>query len=204
MNSSLVDAHVWVFDNDNTLYSDQNGCLQKAVMQKIHEYIARYYSTSIEDAIVVRQNLLKRHQARSTVVAFYREGTFDINQFIEETYLAVSIDDFDLKRTEPLFDLLQKIEGEKWVITNSPSCFARSILAKLGYAKTFDHVLGIQELGFNEKPEQSAYKALQPYLSVGKRVVFIDDTLENLVTAIEIGCTGIFWDRELQTMRRIP
>lgn len=203
MNISSINAHVWVFDNDNTLYSDPNGCLQNAVMHKIHEYIARYYSISKEEAIALRKTLLNRYQARSTVVALHREGTCDIDQFIKETYLAVSIDDFDLRRTESLFDLLQQIKGEKWVITNSPSAFAYSILAKLGYAKTFDRVLGIQELGFNEKPEPNAYASLIPFLSVGKQVVLIDDAMENLIAAINIGCVGVLWDRALQTTRRI-
>jgi putative hydrolase of the HAD superfamily len=191
-----------VCDNDGTLYACERS-LEKEVTGRMIDFIARDRGVCREQAVVLRQGLLRRYRANSTVVALQREGRVDIERLIEETYLAVPLCDFGLTRSEPLFDLLACAPGQKLVLTNGPEKFARSILAFLGRADLFERILGIEQMGFVEKPDPRAFQVLQPYLAAGKRVVLIDDSAANLVAVEQMGCTGILWDRTNQEMRRL-
>ena len=90
------------------------------------------------------------------------------------------------------------------MLSNNPSAFANLILEALGVRDLFSCIYGPQELNFVQKPARNAFAALKPFLSDGKRVVFIDDELENIKVAKDIGCvTVLVGDKHSAADRRI-
>ena len=77
-------------------------------------------------------------------------------------------------------------------MTNNPSQFAELILKSLGIRDLFSRIIGMQEMNYIQKPDIGAFKILEPFLKNGKKIIFIDDELDNIKTAKEIGCTTIF------------
>jgi phosphoglycolate phosphatase-like HAD superfamily hydrolase len=77
------------------------------------------------------------------------------------------------------------------VLSNNPSEFVDLILESLGIKSLFSAVFGMKELNFFQKPDKRAFKILENYLQQGKRIVFIDDELNNILAAKAIGCTTV-------------
>lgn len=202
MNLIDVEAEVWACDSDNTIYTCAVS-LEIACVEKLIDLIAREYGISREEAVNLRNELRRRYNARSTIVALHREGNFDIERVINEAYLSLPLHEFGVVRSEPVFRLLADVTGEKVVFTNGPARFARAILEFLGSTELFDRIIGIQEMNFFEKPDHAAFDVFQPYLTEGKRVVLIDDDADNITAAEELGIVGILWDQQSQELRRV-
>lgn len=187
-----IHADVWVLDNDGTLYNCPRK-LEEAVTTKMIEFIAQQRAISIEQATTIREQLLREFSTKLTTVALALEGKTDIDRFVEETYLAVPLDDFGLRPSAPLLDWLSGESGKKIVHTNAPAAFARRVLRFLHQDDSADEIIGIQEAGFIEKPKKGSLAFLEPWLKAGLHIVVIDDKRENVDAAIAHGCTGVVW-----------
>jgi HAD superfamily hydrolase (TIGR01509 family) len=86
------------------------------------------------------------------------------------------------------------------LLTNASSPFIRSILKRADIEKLFDCIVVSSECGF-AKPDESIYRFLLNSLSMrASDVLFIDDTLENILAARRLGMIGIHFQsaRELE------
>lgn len=181
-----IRADLWVFDNDGTLYINVQG-IQSAVERLMVEFLEREYDLSHREAARLRQRLLGKHNTRYTAMAVKREG-LDVGRFIQDTYLSVDPEDHGIQRCPALYRLISSLNGEKIVLTNNPSSFARRILCALGVGSLFSDVLGMEETGFVQKPDREAFAVLEEPLEIGKSVVVVDDSLDNVQTAKRMGC----------------
>ena len=187
-----TNADVWVLDFDGTLYTTAKN-FQAAGVKLIVDFIRREYALTEDAAVTLRTQLLQKHRTRTALVALQEEGV-DVERYIRETYLALPLEQFGLARNHQLFEVITKAVGEKLVMTNSPSAFARSILSHLDCLDVFSNIYGIQEMNFVEKPNPAAFSVLTPHLGPGKRAVFIDDEPQNVETAQRLGYIGVHWE----------
>jgi len=181
-----IRADLWVFDSDGTLYTNTAG-IQHAIEKLMIEFVCRFYGVCYRDAELLRKALLEKHKTKYTALALRQEG-IDISQFIRETYLAVSPEDYGINSSGTLLHTLSKLGGEKQVLTNNPSGFARLILRALGIEHLFSGIVGMEELGFVLKPSPQAFSRLKLPLDRGMFVVVVDDSPENLHVAHSMGC----------------
>lgn len=184
-----IEGDVWVFDNDGTLYQDRKG-LESAVVILMNQYIAKLYGIDLVATHQKRKALLEKHKTKYTLIALKNEGV-DENHFILHTYLAIRPEQYGIVKNHRLRDVLTLLKGEKIVLSNNPSAFADLILKALGIRDLFSCIYGPQELSFTQKPMREAFVILNPFLNTNKKVVFIDDELENVNIAKNIGCTTV-------------
>ena len=168
-------ADVWVFDNDGTLYQNTRD-IESAVVLLMNEYLAQLYGIEIHVASQKRKELLGKHKTKYTLVAMRKEGV-DEEDFIRKTYLAVDPKDYGIGFNQRLRDVISSLAGERIVLTNNPSAFARRILDALGIQNLFSCVYGIQELWFFQKPARESFVILEGFLRDRKRVVLLDDEI---------------------------
>lgn len=188
-NLKKIKADLWIFDNDGTLYPSPKN-LELSVVALMNSYIAEFYGIRKENAPKKRRDILKRHGTKYTLVALKNEGV-DENHFIQNTYLAIKPGEYGITQNLKLRKLISSLEGEKIVITNNPSQFAKLILESLGIIDLFSGIIGMKELNYIQKPDARAFGVLQTFLKDGKKIIFIDDELDNIKEAKKIGCTTI-------------
>lgn len=188
-NLKEIKADLWVFDNDGTLYPNPKD-LELSVVALMNSYIAEFYGIRKEDAPKKRHDILKKHGTKYTLVALKNEGV-DENHFIQSTYLAIKPGEYGITQNLKLRKLISSLEGEKIVMTNNPSQFAELILKSLGIRDLFSGIIGMKELNYIQKPNTRAFEILQIFLKNGKKVIFIDDELDNIKIAKQIGCKTI-------------
>jgi putative hydrolase of the HAD superfamily len=180
---------LWIFDNDGTLYPEPKR-IESAFIKMAVRFIANYYNITETEAEIKRKELLKKHKTKYTLIALKEEGA-DVDYFIKETYLSLDPNDFGINRNEALYQTLDSLDGEKIVLSNNPSEFVNLILKCLGIRNFFFRIIGMRELNFVQKPKREAFALLESYLKMGKEIIFVDDELNNVTVAKEIGCTTI-------------
>ncbi len=184
-----IKPDLWVFDNDGTLYANPKD-VELSFVALTTKYIAKLYGIRENEVPAKRKKLLKKHNTKYTLVALKNDGV-DENDFINNTYLAINPKKHGIIPNYRLRKLILSLNGEKIVMTNNPSRFAKLILKSLGIRNLFSKIIGMQEMGYIQKPDIKAFKILEPFLKNGKRIIFIDDELDNIKTAKRIGCTTI-------------
>lgn len=182
-------ADLWVFDNDGTLYSNPK-VIEKAILALMIGFIERSYRISAVEAVKRRDELLKKHSTKYTLIALRNEG-FDEKRFIQETYLSIKPGELGIRKSSKLRNLILSLGGEKVILTNNPSEFAHLILRHLGIDDLFSAIYGMREMGFVQKPALDAFAVLRPFIKQNKKVVFIDDEPENIFSAKILGCSTV-------------
>ncbi len=187
---NFIRADLWVFDNDGTLYSNPND-LDLAVGELMIQYVSSYYCVNFEEAREKRKQLLQKHNTRYTLIALKNEGINE-DDFIQKSYLSIKPENYGIRHSQKLKYLIGSLDGEKIILTNNPSEFANLILESLGVKHLFSQVIGMREMGYIQKPHLEAYNILKSSFDLGKKVVFIDDEFENIISAKEAGCCTVY------------
>lgn len=173
------DTGLWVFDNDGTLYKTVTP-IRTAVEAKMNAFIALHFGISTPEAIAKRQGLLEKHGKEYTLIALRDEEGVDPDLFVSETYLAVDPRDCCILPNPTLRIMLEELRGEKVVLTNNPSLFARGILATVGILEVFTTVYGMAEIGYVSKPHADAFSMVSTALAEHRPVVVVDDSVANV------------------------
>ncbi len=182
----ILNADVWAFDNDGTLY-DTHLEVENAIKNLMIQYIATHYGICEKSAIKKRCALLKKYNTKYTLIALKKDGVCE-DDFIQKTYLSIQPSDFGIYPSVHLKELLSSLSGDKIVLTNNPSEFAKLILSALEIENFFSQIIGMREMNYAQKPAVEAFQFLIDQLNKGKRVALIDDCKENIDVAQRIGC----------------
>ncbi len=181
-----IPADLWVFDCDGTLYTNTQE-IKSAVENLMVAFIKKEYNIGFREAKALREALLRKYDTRYTAIALRNEG-IDVSRFIQSTYLSVSPEDYGIRESKPLYELISSLKGDKIILTNNPSNFARRILKTLGVLSLFSNIFGMEELNFMIKPAPEAFNPLKEKLGKGKLVVVVEDNSENAQMAKKMGC----------------
>ena len=180
---------VWVFDNDGTLYKLPEG-FEQAITRKMIDVIAKLYSAKPEEIMARRQELFQKYKIRSTLLVFCYEGIIqeqEINDFIQRTYLSVDPRSFGITTDLRLRRILKRLGTNLFVHTNNPSAFADSILYCLGIRDLFSEIYGMFENGKFQKPDVQAFGKLLCDVKNYNTRWYIDNEVQNLITAQKLG-----------------
>jgi len=185
-----LEVDVWAFDNDGTLYSNTKD-LEHSINALMDQYIARLYNLNEQEGYKKRKELLNKHNTKYTLTALRKEGIDNQDHFIQNTYLAIDPKQYGIMPNAQLRESLQRLRGEKIVLTNNPSEFAELIMRALGIRDLFSRIYGMRELSFTQKPREEAFAVLESLLKKDKKVIFFDDNIKNIQTAKDIGCITV-------------
>ena len=176
-----------LFDLDNTLYPATSGVMT-GVDGRISAYVQKLLGLNEAEARVIQKRyygdygttlggLLQHHQVDAEDYLHY------VHDFALETLLAA---DAELDR------LLGDLPATKAVFTNSPTEYARRVLAALGIEQHFTHIFDVRFAEFKPKPDPLVYQRVIDALGADARAsILVEDTPKNLPPARALGMTTI-------------
>ena len=182
-----VDADVWVFDLDNTLYPrDCNLFAQIDV--KMKAFISELLNVDVEEAHRIQKQYFRTY---GTTL----RGLMENHGLAPEEFLDY-VHDIDVSPVPPnpaLDDVLHRIDGRKVIFTNGSVTHAENVLGRLGITHHFDGIFDIIAADYVPKPERSAYEVFVREHNVDPtRAVMLEDIARNLKPAHAMGMTTVW------------
>ncbi len=166
-------------------------------------YVSRVLKLNEQQASTMRRQLWLKYGA--TLTGLVRLYGVDPHDFLRQTH---RFDDLSawVKPKVQLANWVNRLPGQKIILTNAPGFYAKQVLHAAGLHRCFDALVSIESMQFvgnwTPKPSQSMYRRLKARLKWGNRKVsLIEDTPENLHTTRRLGIQGV-WVREMAFSRR--
>lgn len=177
---------LWVFDNDGTLYDDF-GASEK-FMKIFFQYTSQLLNIPIDEVPNEIVRLKEKWGTEFSIFALMKEYNINFSETVRNTYLKIRLDECNITTPDIIkLNVLNSIDSRKVVFTNNPSVFARYVLSYVGLETCFSDFIGIEETEFCEKPDPRAYRVIENRHKEFKRIIFCDDSLNNLEIARKLG-----------------
>lgn len=192
--SRLQESDTWLFDLDNTLYSAQTDFFD-LIDKRIGSFIANLMGLDAVEARKVQKGYFARYG--TTLKGLMDHDNVAPDDFLDYVH---DVDISLLSRDQSLIDALDRLDGSKFVFTNSPLGYARRVLEHLGLADLMDGVFDIAAADYVPKPDQVAYDELVRTFDLNpQKTVYVEDMARNLTPAAKMGmvtvwlCDGDKW-----------
>lgn len=172
------------FDLDDTLYPSDNG-LWEAISSRIDLFLLE--RLQLGPAAARESRARYANDFGTTLAGLMSEHDLDPKSYLDFVH------DIDLTRfinPDPgLTELLSSIPARKFILTNASRAHAERVLRRLRVEEMFEGIIAIEDMGFVNKPEVTAY---QRALSIAAepspdRCLILDDRLRNLIPAAAMG-----------------
>ena len=179
----------WIFDLDNTLYDVELGLFKK-ISQRMTIYIEKEFDLCTKEA----RDLQKKYYLKYglTLRGLILEKKIDPEPFLKFVH---DVEHHELKKDRNLYDLINNLNGKKFIYTNASLDHAKKILNSLGILSLFDDIFDIKKMNYIPKPEIESYKLMKNKFNLNNdkiyKSIFIEDSVLNLKPAKEIGMTTV-------------
>jgi putative hydrolase of the HAD superfamily len=184
------------FDLDDTLYPAGNG-IWNEISSRITSFMMDRLGLSIKEAEERRQRYYKEFGTSLTgLMVDYDVDPADYLAFVHDIPL------HNYLSPEPrLISMLQALPQTKAVFTNASRAHAANVLRLLAIESHFELIIAIEDTNFANKPDLRAYTlaltlANQPS---GNNSLLIDDRLDNLKPAADLGMTTVLVSQQHRT-----
>ncbi|KAL0265686.1 UNVERIFIED_CONTAM: hypothetical protein PYX00_011400 [Menopon gallinae] len=177
---------VYIFDIDETLYPHDDGILDMR-REKIIEFGMLYGLSREESMAKIKESLVKY---KSTIKGFIRElpRNENVNRVLDNP-VPNSTD--TLKPDTELREMLLRLKGRRFCLTNGSREHSRKALVKIGVLDCIDAVFccDYQNPEYISKPDPRVYDIVSQVLELDKAsgVYFFDDHTENIECAVLFG-----------------
>lgn len=193
----LLDAEVWIFDLDNTLYPAASNLFDQ-VDWNMTDYVAELLQV---DRVEARR--LQKDYFRSFGTTM--KGLMTVHDVDPHEFMAF-VHDIDLSPISAdvvLNDAIARLPGRKVIFTNGSTPHADNITKHLGINHLFDGCFDIVDAGFEPKPNFETYMSFCAHFEIDPtKAVMVEDMVKNLVPAAALGMTtvwvdtGVAWSQE--------
>lgn len=177
----------WIFDLDNTLYSEETNLFAE-VGDRMRQYIEDLLGVGPAEAHRIQKSYLVEFGA--TMGGLVKRHGVEPREFLDYVH------DVDLGVIPPdpvLADSLARLPGEKLVFTNSTRAHAEAVLGRIGAADAISGIFDIEMADFIPKPARKTLQALIGHFGIEpSKAAMIEDTARNLQPARETGMTTIW------------
>ncbi|MDQ6680106.1 MAG: pyrimidine 5'-nucleotidase [Pseudomonadota bacterium] len=189
---------IWLFDLDNTLH-DASHAAFASISEAMTGYIVQHIGLEENDATPLRQRYWKRYGA--TLLGLVRHHGVGAAHFLEQTHRLPGLEE-RVRSSAHDRAALRRLSGHKYVLTNAPRAYARRVLGALGLGRSFDAVIGIEDMAMfgqlRPKPDARMLRRVAARLKVPtSRCVLVEDTLEHQKAARGIGMQTVWMQRYL-------
>ncbi|PLX75879.1 MAG: pyrimidine 5'-nucleotidase [Desulfuromonas sp.] len=186
-----------LFDLDNTLYHPERE-LFSLIDVRINRYMSEIVGIAPADVDGLRRRYWSDYGV--TLQGLIRHHDVDAEDYLDYVH------DVDVQaRIDPdreLGDRLADIDAPCYVFTNGSRAHAERVLSCLGIADRFDEIFDIRIAAYRPKPFPDPYReVLRRVGCLPERSVMVEDSIENLLTARELGMKTVLV-REQQQDRR--
>ncbi|WP_299970677.1 pyrimidine 5'-nucleotidase [uncultured Roseobacter sp.] len=177
---AAVDA--WVFDLDHTLYPPA-ARLFDLIEVRMTAYVMEALDVGHAEADRLRAHYWATHG--TTLAGLMREHDLDPLPYLHDVH------DIPLDRLQPdptLAAQIRALPGRRIVYTNGSAPYAERVLAARGLGGLFDAIYGVEDAGFQPKPDRTAFETIfaKDGLRPGTAAMFEDDA-RNLKVPHEMG-----------------
>ena len=188
---------LWVFDNDGTLYRDAGASKQFQII--FNRYVSKEFRIHESKVVEMITQLKIKYVTDFSIVAVMKEFGADFQEIVEQTYMQIDLDACGVPRNcLEKRNALQAISGDKIVLTNNPSEYAKRVLDHMGISNCFKGIIGMKEMNFHLKPHVLAFKTVTKRFPDYTEHILIDDNIQNLDTAKTLGWkTVLYCEHEL-------
>ena len=187
----LCSIKYWIFDLDNTLYSEKTRVFEQ-VDKKMSKYISEKLNVNIARAKEIQKNYF--HEYNTTLNGMIKNHKIDANEFLEFVHDI----DVDFLKDDPILNKeLEKLGGKKIVFTNGSRKHALNITQRIGIDQHFDDFFDIVDSDFMPKPAIEPYKKLVEKHKIDPNLcVFVEDIARNLKPAYEMGMKTVWIEND--------
>lgn len=185
----------WIFDLDNTLHDARHGIFAH-IDRAMTTYIVRHLAMEHAEANALRQLYWRRYGA--TLKGLVLHHGVNPQHFLHETHPMKELAQW-LQLDGKLPGLLRSLPGDKIVLSNGPTHYVDDILCRLGITHCFSATFGVDRLRYRPKPQAQAYWAVlaRHHLNPA-HCIMVEDSLENLRTAKQLGMKTVWISTALQ------
>ncbi|NLC69864.1 MAG: pyrimidine 5'-nucleotidase [Desulfuromonadaceae bacterium] len=179
---------VLIFDLDNTLYSRKRD-LFSLIDRRINLYMSDILGIPKEQVDGLRRRYWRDYGVTlGGLIHHHGVDPEDYLDYVHDVDIPGRLgDDPELR------DALASSSLRKVVFTNASSDYALRVLRCLGVESCFEEIFDIRIASFLPKPFPEPYHRVLGKLGVeGRRCVMVEDTLENLKTAKELGMSTVW------------
>ena len=182
----------WIFDLDNTLHDAHTH-----IFPQMNRAMTAYVQTALglEEAAASELRVQYWRRYGATLLGLMRHHGTDPRHFLRETHRFTHLE--AILRKEPgLRQALERLRGRRIVFSNAPAHYARAVLKALRIADLFDDVCTIESTRFRPKPDAYGFlRVLRRNRLVASQCIMVEDTLDNLRTAKELGMRTVWVSR---------
>ncbi len=183
----------WLFDLDNTLHDASHSAFP-FTSDAMSEFIATHIGLSAVDATALRQHYWQRYGA--TLLGLVRHHGIKAAHFLHETHRLPGLEQ-RLRCRAADRAALNRLPGEKYVLTNAPRDYAMRVLNRLGLARCFRGVISIEDMTMfgqhRPKPDARMLRHLLARLKrPASRCVLVEDNLSNQKSARRVGLQTVW------------
>ena len=176
------------FDLDGTLYNDDSG-LWDLLLERIQLFMRERVGIAENEISDTRKAYLKQYG--TTLRGLHIHYNVDPQEYLEYVH-DLPIEE-RIHKNHDLEHMLKQLKQIKWIWTNASTAHAERVLNALGVRGYFRGIVDIERMAFQNKPQLSAYTiAMDDAKQLeAKRSLFIDDRVENLAPAKNLGAKTI-------------
>jgi putative hydrolase of the HAD superfamily len=202
--NSTASSPLWLFDLDNTLH-DASHAIFPNISANMNVFIGRVLGDGVTPASqecvdAARIGYWKRYGA--TLLGMVKHHNVCAVDFLHQTH---DLQDLrGLMRFERnLGRILARLPGRKILLTNAPTRYSSDVLRHLGLRRHFSHHVAIEDMRVHgqlrPKPSKLMLRRLLRKHGVApQRCILVEDTLDNLRTARQLGVRTVWMTQYLR------
>jgi putative hydrolase of the HAD superfamily len=179
-------VETWVFDLDNTLYPAHLD-LWSQIDERMKDYIARFLDLPHEEAFRLQKDYYRRFGTSMRGLMIHHG--LNPNDFLAYVH---DIDHSPLEPDVKLGAALEKLPGQKLILTNGSVAHAEAVTERLGLHHHFDGVFDIVAAEFVPKPNPETYARFLGHHGIDPtRAAMFEDLARNLAVPHDLGMTTV-------------
>ena len=186
MTADLTHIDTWLFDLDNTLYSEESGFMQ-GVEGRMTDFVAKVTGLPRDAAYNLQKHYLAEHGLTlKGLMLHHGVDPADFHALFHDLSL-------DLLAKDPeLVAAIARLPGRRFIFTNADDTHAERVLAHLNLRGLFDDVFHIHSFGFTPKPDPLGFqRMIDAHGLVPAATAFFEDSERNLHPAADLGMTTV-------------
>jgi pyrimidine 5'-nucleotidase len=181
------------FDLDDTLYPHGNG-LWDAIGERMNLFMIEKIGLTAMDVPALRTQYFRDYG--TTLRGLQLHHSVDSQEYLDYVH---DLDLGEFLEPNPLLDeMLSDLKQDCWIFTNADHKHASNVLEILGISSRFQGIIDVTALDFVCKPELESFQRALDIAGCPEtsRCVFIDDSVENIQSGVEMGLNSILINKQ--------
>lgn len=200
-NTAPIDGPVFFFDLDNTLYPKSSG-IAELMAHRIELFFINYLKLPLDESRILGARFYKDYGlAIKGLINHFSIDPIEYDRFVDGGLPLEAILEPEQGLTQLLDNLSKK--GSCWIFTNAGKSHAARVLKLLQLESFFSGIIycDYSEENFPHKPNRLSFTRAMKCAGVteARKCFFFDDSIDNIMTAQEIGWNVVFVDEDANT-----